>query len=111
MICPRCGKSDPYHIKRKTRTKNRVRSLYKCRGCRRQFTVTIGTIFEGSKVPLRKWFAAIFLMCAFRRGTGAQQVHIQTGVTYKSASFMCKRIREAMMEAMGEDILLRETQS
>ena len=97
-ICPECGTSEHYRITRKTKTKNKVDSLYKCRACRRQFTVTVGTIFEGSKIPLSKWFAAIYTMCAFKRGVGAQQVHIQARVTYKSAWFMCRRVREAMLE-------------
>jgi hypothetical protein len=62
----------------------------------------VGTIFEGSKIPLRKWFAAIYPMCAFKRGIGAQQVHIQTGVTYKSAWHMCQRIRE---EVYRDDLM------
>ena len=95
-ICPRCGAAEPYRITRRTRTKNKVSAMYKCRACRRQFTATVGTIFEGSKIPLRKWFAAIYPMCAFKRGVGAQHVHIQTKVTYKSAWFMCRRIREAI---------------
>ena len=97
-VCPMCGASEPYRITRKTKTSNRVDSLYKCRTCRRQFTATVGTIFQGSKIPLRKWFAAIYPMCAFKRGVSAQHIHIQTGVTYKSAWFMCHRIREAMRQ-------------
>jgi transposase-like protein len=99
-ICPRCETSNPYRITRKTRTKNKVASLYKCRKCRRQFSVTVGTIFEGSKIPLSKWFAAIYPMCTFKRGVSAQQVHIQSRVTYKSAWFMCQRIKEAAGEVI-----------
>ena len=95
-VCPRCGAGDPYRITRHTRTKNRVQSLYKCKECKRQFTVTVGTIFEGSKVPLRKWFAAIYPMCAFKRGISAYQVHIHAKITYKSAWFICHRIRNAL---------------
>lgn len=94
--CPICGSFEPYKITRKTRTKNKVGSLYKCRKCKRQFTVTVGTIFEGSKIPLRKWFIAIYTMCAFKRGVDAHQIHIQTNVTYKTAWYMCHRIREAL---------------
>ena len=95
-VCPHCKIPEPYRITRKTRTKNRIDSLYKCRACRRQFTVTVGTIFEGSKIPIRKWFAAIYTMCAFKRGVSAPQIKIQAKVTYKSAWSMCYRIREAM---------------
>ena len=96
--CPKCGAEKPYSITRKTRTKNAVQSLYKCQSCGRQFTATIGTIFEDSKIPLSKWFAAIYLMCASKKGISAHQLHRQLGITYKSAWFMCHRIREAMKD-------------
>ena len=95
-VCPWCGTTEPYRVTRRAGTRNKVQSLYKCRSCRRQFSVTVGTIFEGSKVPIRKWFAAIYPMCAFKRGAGAQQIQIQIGVTYKTAWLMCNRIRGAM---------------
>jgi transposase-like protein len=95
-VCPWCGAARPYRVIRKPGTRNKVGALYKCRSCRRQFSVTVGTIFERSKVPLRKWFAAIYPMCAFKRGIGAQQIQVQTKVTYKTAWLMCQRVREAM---------------
>ena len=97
-ICPKCGVNSPYRITRKTRTKNAVQSLYKCRECRKQFTATVGTIFEDTKIPLGKWFAAIYLMCASKKGISAHQIHRTLGITYKSAWFMCHRIREAMKD-------------
>ena len=51
-ICPKCGADNPYSITRKSKTKNAVQALYKCRSCKRQFTATVGTIFEDSKIPL-----------------------------------------------------------
>ena len=93
--CPKCGAPDPYTITRRTKTKNAVRSFYKCRDCKRQFTPTVGTIFEDSKIPLSKWFAAIYLMCASKKGVSAHQLHRMLDITYKSAWFMCHRIREA----------------
>ncbi len=98
-VCPKCGETDPYTITRKSATKNTVRTLYKCRKCRRQFTATIGTIFEDSHIPLNKWFAAIYLMCSSKKGISAHQIHRSLDVTYKSAWFMCHRVREAMTEA------------
>lgn len=94
--CPKCGAIEPYCITRKSRTKNKISSLYKCRACKRQFTVTVGTIFEGSKIPLKKWLAAIYIMCAFKRGISAYDIHVQTRITYKSAWFICHRVREAL---------------
>src|SRR5437773_11312007 len=66
--CPKCGTPDPWAIERKSPSKNTVRKLYRCRACKQQFTATVGTIFEDSKIPLSKWFAAIYLMCASKKG-------------------------------------------
>jgi len=100
-ICPKCGVAEPYTLTRKSASKNSVRSLYKCRKCRKQFTATVGTIFEDSHIPLSKWFAAIYLMTSSKKGVSAHQIHRTLGVTYKSAWFMCHRVREAMREKDG----------
>lgn len=96
--CPKCGATDTWTLERKTSTKNKKRTLYKCRSCRRQFTATVGTIFEDSKITLNKWFAAIFLMCASKKGISAHQLHRTLDITYKSAWFMAHRVREATKE-------------
>ena len=72
--------------------------LYKCGDCREQFTVTVGTLFERSKVPLNKWLMAVYLMSASKKGYSAHQLHRTIGVTYKTAWFMAHRIREAMKD-------------
>ena len=100
-VCPKCGTAEPYTINRKSATKNVVSKLYRCRSCKKQFTATVGTIFEDSKIPLSKWFAAIYLMCASKKGMSAHQIHRELDVTYKSAWFMCHRIREAMRDKDG----------
>lgn len=69
---------------------------YQCNACRKQFTVTVGTVFERSHIPLNKWLMAAFLLCASKKGMNAHQVHRMLGITYKSAWFMCHRLREAM---------------
>lgn len=99
-VCPKCGGTEPWTITRKAGPKNdnKVRQLYKCRHCKRQYTATVGTIFEDSKVPLSKWFAAIYLMCASKKGISAHQLHRQLDVTYRTAWFMCHRVREAMKD-------------
>ena len=91
--CPKCGAQEPYTITRKSRTKNTVQSLYQCRAYKKQFTATVGTVFEDSHIPLSKWFAAIYLMCTSKKGISAHQLHRQLSVTYKSAWFMCHRVR------------------
>ncbi len=106
--CPKCNANNPYTLERKTKTKNKVQKLYKCRKCGKQYTATIGTIFEDSHIPLNKWFAAIFLMCASKKGISAHQLHRTLDITYKSAWFMAHRIREAMRDK-GQFSLLTGT--
>jgi len=74
------------------------KGLWKCGACRKQFTVTVGTIFEDSHIPLNKWLMAFHLLCASKKGMSAHQLHRMLGVTYKSAWFMAHRIRYAMAE-------------
>jgi len=69
---------------------------FQCNSCRKQFTVQVGTVFERSHIPLNKWLMAAFLLCASKKGMSAHQMHRMLGVTYKSAWFMCHRLREAM---------------
>lgn len=71
---------------------------WKCYGCRKQFTVTVGTIFESSHIPLNKWLLAFYLLCSSKKGMSAHQLHRSIGVTYKTAWFMFHRIREAMRD-------------
>lgn len=70
--------------------------MYQCNECREQFTVTVGTVFERSKIALNKWLLATHLMCSSKKGMSAHQIGRMLGVTYKTAWFMCHRIREAM---------------
>ncbi|HWA12881.1 MAG TPA: IS1595 family transposase, partial [Burkholderiales bacterium] len=72
-----------------------------CGDCRSQFTVTVGTVFERSKIPLHKWVYATHLMCASKKGISSKQLERMLGVTYKTAWFMSHRIREAMKPAGG----------
>jgi transposase-like protein len=74
------------------------KGVWKCRACRKQFTVTVGSIFEDSHIPLHKWLMAIHLLCSSKKGMSAHQLHRMLGVTYKSAWFMAHRIRYAMSE-------------
>src|SRR5271168_4960501 len=92
-VCPHCGSLD--HIG-KVSGKSARPGLYYCGACERQFTVTVGTIFERSKVPLSKWWLAVHLMASSKKGMSAHQLHRMLGVTYQTAWFMEHRIREAM---------------
>jgi transposase-like protein len=95
--CPHCGNADKAKIKALEGKAHRP-GLYQCAEpeCREQFTVTVKTVFERSKIPLTKWLAALFLMTASKKGVSAHQVHRMLGVSYKSTWFMMHRLREAM---------------
>ena len=96
-ICPHCGNIHPDRIKKMEGKAHRA-GLYNCMECREQFTVTVGTVFERSHVPLNKWLLATFLLSSSKKGMSAHQLHRMLGVTYKTAWFMAHRIREAMKE-------------
>jgi transposase-like protein len=93
-ICPHCG-SHSDDVTKLEGSKHRP-GLYQCNGCREQFTVTVKTVFERSKIPLTKWLAALFLLTASKKGVSAHQIHRSLGISYKSAWFMMHRLREAM---------------
>ncbi len=70
--------------------------MWKCRDCRKQFTVLVGTIFQGTKISVRTWVLVIFEMCSNKNGIAAREIERKYGLTPKSAWFMTHRIREAM---------------
>jgi transposase-like protein len=72
--------------------------LLKCAECRKQFSVTVGTLFEKSKIPLHKWLMAVYLLSSSKKGISSHQLHRSLGVMYKTAWFMTHRIREAMKD-------------
>ncbi len=98
--CPHCGEiGRSYRLEPKEGAKTHVRKgVWKCGACRKQFTVTVGTIFEDSHIKLNKWLMAIHLLCSSKKGMSAHQLHRMLGVTYKSAWFMAHRIRYAMAQ-------------
>ncbi len=100
-VCPHCGVvGDHYSIKGKTARPG----LWKCKDCRKQFSVTVGTVFERSKVPLNKWLLAVHLMTSSKKGISSHQIHRSLGVTYKTAWFMTHRIREAMTDTTTDQL-------
>src|SRR5437763_15324054 len=96
--CPHCGNSDQDKIA-KAQGKSVRPGLYYCAACNDQFTVTVGTVMERSKIPLTKWLFAMHLMGASKKGMSALQLQRMLGVTYKTAWFLCHCIREAMAPA------------
>lgn len=99
-VCPHCqnaGEKAISKLKAQATHQSRVRQgVYFCGACRRQFTVTVGTVLERSHVPLSKWLLALSLLCSSKKSLSANQIHRMIGVTYKTAWFLCHRIRFGM---------------
>lgn len=94
--CPHCGGLDRI-TKVKANPAKRIRlGLYRCGNCKLQFTVKVGTVFEHMRLPLHKALQAVYLMTSSKKGISAHQLHRVLEITYKSAWFLCHRIREAM---------------
>src|SRR5258708_27794909 len=96
-VCPHCEHNEVYQITAKSGSNKPARKgLYCCAACRKQFTVTVGTIFEDSHLPICKWLMALFILCSSKKSVSAHQLHRMLGITYKTAWFMAHRIRHAM---------------
>ena len=93
VSCPHCGSLSAHY---KLQGKAHRPGLWKCSDCREQFSVTVGTVFESSKIKLHIWLQACYLMSASKKGVSSKQLERMLGVTYKTAWFMSHRIREAM---------------
>ncbi len=102
-VCPHCGEREKVKA---LKGKAHRKGLYQCgrKSCRKQFSVTVGTVFERSKIPLHKWVLATHLMASSKKGISAKQIERNLGLTYKTAWFMAHRIREAMREAGASPI-------
>jgi transposase-like protein len=92
-ICPHCGVVDNAVALNGKSTRPGV---YKCRDCRQPFSVTVGTVFERSKIPLSKWLLANHMLNSGKKGVSAHEIHRTLNVTYKTAWFLMHRLREAM---------------
>jgi transposase-like protein len=100
VVCPHCGSIGAAgKLEGVKDKKGRIRpGLWKCyaKECRKQFTARVGTVFESAHIPLHKMLQAVYLMTASKKGISAHQMHRTLEITYKSAWFLCHRIREAM---------------
>jgi transposase-like protein len=92
--CPRCQSKKISRIAK--------RRQFDCDSCRYQFSVRVGTLFHDSKLPLWKWFLAVYLMIESKKGISANQLKRTLGVSYKTAWYLCHRIRAAMVDGSGE---------
>jgi transposase-like protein len=107
-FCPHCGSMKATRLpavrgkpsKRNPEGKLR-HGIIQCNDCRQQYSVTVGTLFEDSKVPLHKWLLCNHLLVSSKKGISAHQIHRMLGVTYKTAWFMCHRLRAAMDQDSG----------
>jgi transposase-like protein len=96
IVCPRCKGTTISRIK--------GRKVFDCDNCRYQFSVTAGTLFHDSHLPLPKWFLAIFLMCESKQGMSANQLKRTLKVSYKTAWYLCHRIRAAMTDSCPQPL-------
>src|SRR2546427_1291104 len=103
--CPRCESAKVYRIVK--------RDQFVCDSCAYQFSVTVDTIFHDTHLPLWKWFLATYLLCESRKGMSANQMKRQLAISYKTAWYLCHRIRAAMLETspykMGGTVEIDET--
>ena len=97
--CPHCGSLTPTRMKGKTQA-----GYFQCNDCRDKFTVRTGTVMERSHVPLHKWLLAMHLLASSKKGISASQIGRNIGVSYKTAWFLCHRIREAMTPASPDPV-------
>lgn len=107
-VCPHCGNCDAERIYKVTPNPSaKIRAgLYKCAECREAFTVTMGTVMEDSHIPLNKWLIAFYIMCASKTQVSALQLQRQLELgSYRSAWFLCHRIRFSLIDAAPSDLL------
>jgi transposase-like protein len=100
-VCPHCGGREAIT---KLQGKAHRAGLYRCNGCGKQFTVTVGTVYERSHIPLHKWVLATHLLCASKKGISTHQLHRMLDLPYKTAWFMSHRVREAMRDPNPEGL-------
>ena len=101
-ICPHCGTINEATLMKGTSHRP---GLYNCNACRQPFTVTVGTLYERSKIPLHKWLAATHLMMASKKGMSALQIGRMLGLSKKTAWFVCHRIRESLRDSKFDEPL------
>src|SRR5450631_4660139 len=88
VACPCCGSERHSFMK--------TRRIWECYGCKKQFSLKVGTIFEDSAITLDKWMMVVWMLCNCKNGVSSYEIHRSIGVTQKTAWFMLHRIREAM---------------
>ena len=111
--CPCCGDTNVYQMKDSKTEERQANYRWRCHGCKSQFTVRKGTVFEDSRIPLRHWCYAFWRASTSKKGVSALEIHRHTGISYKSSLFMLHRIRFAMADSvtgpLGGDVEVDET--
>ncbi|HYA15353.1 MAG TPA: IS1595 family transposase [Syntrophales bacterium] len=97
LVCPKCQSKRVFKYDTQGKT-GKVRHLYQCVDCKYNYSVTAGTVFHDSHLPLTKWFLAIYLICSAKKGQSAKHLQRHLSVTYETAWYMAHRIRLAMQE-------------
>jgi transposase-like protein len=103
-VCPHCKSTKAYRLTPKLGSSTR-KGVCKCGECRKQYTVTVGTIFASSHIKISTWLMATFILCSSKKGVSAHQLHRMLGITYKTAWFMAHRLRFAMTEGPLAEML------
>jgi len=93
-FCPHCGSVNSYRLN----VAKIKRRRYKCSDCRKQFTVSVGTIIEGSHIPFGKWIYAIYQMCIAKQDVSMSQLQRELDISYQAVWFMCHRIKQKLKE-------------
>jgi transposase-like protein len=101
--CPKCGDMDVYQMKSNAGGREKY-FRWRCRGCKSQFSVRTGTVFEDSRIPMRHWCFAFWRASTSKKGVSALEIHRQTGLSYKSCLFLLHRIRFAMAPTDGNPL-------
>jgi transposase-like protein len=102
--CPRCGSLNVYQMKDSKTGERQADYRWRCKDCKRQHTVRIGTVFEDSRIELRHWCYAFWRAATSKKGVSALEIHRQTGLSYKSSLFMLHRIRFAMTDSAPDPL-------
>lgn len=102
--CPRCGSVSVYQMKDSKTGERQADYRWRCKDCKDQYTVRIGTVFEDSRIPMRHWCYGFWRAATSKKGVSALEIHRHTGVSYKSALFMLNRIRFAMAGSAPEPL-------
>lgn len=105
-VCPHCGGADRIYSRTANAKTGTRPGLYKCGECEDTFTVTVGTVMEDTKIPLNKWLIAFYMMCASKTQVSALQLQRQLELgSYRTALFLCHRIRYALKDVSPADPL------